>query len=776
MPHPLAHLRSRAPLLASAAVAAALLTLAQGPAPEATPRGVATLLGDATERVVADDAFVWEASRGALRDALRGRDVLFLGATPGGLRDVFRARVRVHPSGRPLSVRGVTQLTHTPLADEEGLVARGAHAAFATRWQGRVVRVGLLALDTPAAPSGVLARLAELFGEPPLPSLVDVGLAQPPEAFAMELREDALVLALGEDKRAAALFLGDLRLEPGRLGDSLYLAAHGPEDGAPGWLDGARARLPFLAAPRGPTARPAPRPPLPSSGASDAAFPPAALAPPLAEPWPGEGQWGALGEPLAEGAPPPLVGTFVRVDAADPESVVSLACLDTRQLVVGYEGGRDARGSATGVVGRPRARAAEAPLATWNGGGVRAERGAVAGGLPLSPLLAGAPTVRLDERGDAWLGPHSAEISSPPKAAWQSGATLVQAGQSVPSDDSARVPRSALGRTAAAQLLYAVSARSSREALSRALVLAGATFAVELAAGDVSQGLSSLPRSPESPPAELDAALAWAGRGATRESEGDFFFAAARDPLAALPPWDGPPFERSAGQQPAPSWLTGVFEAQAERLGTRLTVWLFAARRFELVLRAGTREPRRKEASGLAEALPEALLPRALARLGMGIGPRRGGPALVVEGVATKPPRRDEAALLLSREGALSLATGATWEVPEGGSAAEVPLLAEGGQLRREARAIGRRRSRVALCQLPDGALLVASARFDSDEVTATALLGLGCSWVVGLERGAERDARAARGGGEAALPASAEDSALWILGKESASGRAEGP
>lgn len=776
MPHPLAHLRSRAPLLASAVLAAAALTLAQGPAPEATPRGVATLLGEAAKLGVADDAFVWEPSRGALSDALRGRDVLFLGAAAGAQRDVFRARVRVHPSGRPLSVRGVTQLTRTPLADEESLVARGQRAAFASRWQGRVVRVGCLALDTPASPPRILARLTELLGEPPLPALTDVGLAHPPEAFAMELRDDALVLALGDEKRAAALFLGDMRLEPGRNGDAVYLAAHGPPGAAPALLDVLRARLPFFAAPRGPRVRPAPLPALPASSTPDAAFPPPALTPPLAEPWPGEGQWGALGEPLAPDAPPALVGTFVRVDPSDPEALVSLASLDTRQLAVGYEGGRDARESPTGVVGRSRARAAQAPVATWNGGGVKAERGAVAGGLPLSPLRANAPSVLLDGHGDMTFAPYSSEVFGDPNAAWQSPAVLVQGGELAPSDDSARLPRSALGRTTSGQLLYAVSERSTREALSRALLLAGATFAVELAAGDVPQGLSSLSRTAGAPPTELDAALPWASRGATQESEGDFFFARPRDPLSALPPWDGPTFERSLGLQPAPAWLTGVFEARGERLGTALTIWLFAAQRFQLVLRAGTREPRRKEASGLAEVLPEALSSRALARFGMGIGPRRGGPALIVDGIATKPLRKDSAALLVSREGALSLATGEAWELPEGGSAAEVPLLAEGGVLRREARAIGRRRSRVALCPLADGSLLVASARFDSDEVTATALVELGCSRVVGLERGAERDASAARAGGDSPLPPSAEDSALWVLGNESAAGRVQGP
>ena len=77
--------------------------------------------------------------------------------------------------------------------------------------------------------------------------------------------------------------------------------------------------------------------------------------------------------------------------------------------------------------------------------------------------------------------------------------------------------------------------------------------------------------------------------------------------------------------------------------------------------------------------------------------------------------------------------------IPEGGSAVELPLAADEGKLRPEAREIGRRRSRGALCVHEDETVVIASATFDSDEATTEALLAIGCTRVVALDRGSDR-------------------------------------
>jgi hypothetical protein len=51
---------------------------------------------------------------------------------------------------------------------------------------------------------------------------------------------------------------------------------------------------------------------------------------------------------------------------------------------------------------------------------------------------------------------------------------------------------------------------------------------------------------------------------------------------------------------------------------------------------------------------------------------------------------------------------------------------------------------------LEDGAFVVATTTFDSDEAATTALLELGCSRVVALDRGSHRDAFLHRAGSQA--------------------------
>jgi hypothetical protein len=80
----------------------------------------------------------WEESRGAVLDTSSGRFVLFLASQePGAPRDVWRARVRVSPEGRPMEVVDAHNLTSTPLGDDHALVLRGQYAAFATQAMGQ---------------------------------------------------------------------------------------------------------------------------------------------------------------------------------------------------------------------------------------------------------------------------------------------------------------------------------------------------------------------------------------------------------------------------------------------------------------------------------------------------------------------------------------------------------------------------------------------------------------------------------------------------------------
>src|SRR5205085_9588039 len=94
---------------------------------------LAAFLGEAVGGVVQPADIRWEPSRGLVADAEVGRFALFLGSRErGGPRDVWRARVRVTPEGRPIEVTGAIDLTQTPLGDDHALVVDGEQAAYAT--------------------------------------------------------------------------------------------------------------------------------------------------------------------------------------------------------------------------------------------------------------------------------------------------------------------------------------------------------------------------------------------------------------------------------------------------------------------------------------------------------------------------------------------------------------------------------------------------------------------------------------------------------------------
>ena len=119
-----------------------------GPPPPKTLDGLVSALGQVAHVVVRPNDFVWEASEGILADFGSGRRVLFLGAEKAGApRDLFRARVRLSPEGRPLEIKDVVNLTQTPYGDEQGLTrdATAERAAFATFAYGQLQ--GLTALD-----------------------------------------------------------------------------------------------------------------------------------------------------------------------------------------------------------------------------------------------------------------------------------------------------------------------------------------------------------------------------------------------------------------------------------------------------------------------------------------------------------------------------------------------------------------------------------------------------------------------------------------------------
>jgi hypothetical protein len=420
------------------AVAAGTVLLSAGanalPAPSLV--GLTTELGAAVSGVVAPADVRWEASDGALPDYLLGRRVLFLASDNAkGPRDVYRARVRLSPEGRVLSLGNAKNLTGTPLGDDHALVLSGQHAAFATFVYGQEQTVTWLDLGgekaTPTADETAADRLTSYFtrldetGSGAGIERVEVTLAPPARAVGLEIGPSELTmdLALDDGKRATTTLLGDgaelERAPPGMHADNvrhlpkrfilwavdIVRAQVGPAPIA--WLEehvfavkDALRRTAFrmgegngqgedaLAEPKATPEVPAAALDASKAGEDGALWPPVAIPSIWKTKEPGEGEWqephfawsGKHDAPpvSADGAPPPFYRTFVRPDQDRPYSRVILVAMDMRQLDLAMEAGTEDPKPLTGGHGPgriPRDPAVASRVVAAFNGGFKTEHG-----------------------------------------------------------------------------------------------------------------------------------------------------------------------------------------------------------------------------------------------------------------------------------------------------------------------------------------------------------------------------------------------------------------
>ncbi len=421
MPSPLlpARLLRRVPLLALVALAASGLAVATEASIARDPGELAGMLAEATGMVVQPADVRWEPSQGATEDLLFGRFVLYLGSTtPGGPRDVFRARVRVTPEGTPLDVSRVSNLTSTPLGDDHALVVRGTHAAYATFAFGQEQSVTVLDLAGEGAQNvtkkvhdRAMAWVTNLqqTGSGEGIGRVDVTLDQPAVrvGLAIEPDEKTLVVELADDERARTpsrvakmdLEKGELTVAPSGL--HAEAGRHLPKRLVFWAVDTVRA-VPWIgpapiawleertfavrdalrqtafrvtgggealaaAEPEGPGAKEAAAAVAvldgSQAGADVASFPP----PPIKSIWKtpeqGEGQWTPPKQPWIkrlptyqglEAPPSPFYTTFVRPDEERPYTKVLLVAMDMRQLDLDMEAGSEDPKPLVGPPGKGR--------------------------------------------------------------------------------------------------------------------------------------------------------------------------------------------------------------------------------------------------------------------------------------------------------------------------------------------------------------------------------------------------------------------------------------
>ena len=741
--------------------------LAAPPAP--TVDGTAAMLASACGGEVAADGFVWEPSQGPLRDALWGRNVLFLARLDGSPRDVYRARVRVTREGHPLEVRRVTNLTSTTLADERQLSAHQRHVAFASYALGGVQ--GVTVLDLQGASLSDLSRsdrwLAQLDNWRHVGSALGLGrheviFGKPPAQLLMQLHDDQLVLAAGTPAESVALTLSSAALKVARNShraeawavprlvrerqqyiDTLVSALSQ-------WLAGdapAVAAGPSAAA-AATTTKPA-VPPTPSTATATPdtpPWPPAALKPVAANPLDGEGSWQQPADWVprrSDAEPPSLMVARIRPERDDPDAEVVLLAMDTRRLSLHVGAGFERPRAVTGPRGRGRIPEPlrEVAVAAFNGAAQVADddRGLVVERRVLIPPKDAAATLVLDDLGRNYLGRWTFGDVPPQNVVSlrQAGVPLIVDGvPSVARSEAGpeRLTRSALGRTHAGFLIYAWGRDITATTLAKALLMAGCQQALSLDVGDANAGFTFLKaQGGDIQSARLDDNMRVPLDRYLNGSASDFFYLTMRDDtpkiLSQSLTWK--PAEHG---QPPPVWLPAVYRAGTEKLGAKVALFAIDAGRFDWDIRPGKRERGGRTADG---PLTQSEHDKVLVAVSLGVtGRRKNRRGLVLDGVHSLRMRSDKALMLTSQE-VPRLSFGrmvADMEIVD--DAAELEYWGEGGGLSPAARQLGPRRLRTAACRFRDGTVLVAQADFDAGEAIAQTLLDAGCRQVTELNRG----------------------------------------
>ena len=708
------------------------------------------------------------------------------------------------------AVQGIT------LLDLEGdAPAREA----STRWER--IRADAESLLATGSPRG-LGRTEITFGKLPSPARLELAddalilaLGPEEEPAALSLRDGSLNPGPKDPYAASAQTLPHPVQPFSRLAVDALRVALGdwPADSARATIERLRRirlrssapshSLPARGAPAAQTSARPGDPPQPESKAHTEEWPPPPITPVIAPAELGEGAWfgpsvsflppriGVVGE-----APPYLVEASIRPDRDEPRARVHLVAMDMRQVELRIQAGRLAPRPSVGPhgAGRIDASRAERVVAAFNGAPAWGDDlGMVVDRRPLGPPIQGAPTIALDREGHASFGPWRGASTDPlpshilslrqspdfivggetPPGASHGGAPHAFGSFRAPGSRTAdlislRGQRAAMCVTGAHHVIYAWGSDILASTLAGALKLARCDYGIHLAMEPDPVGFAYLGEvDGERTDELLHAAMSLRPARLWTGSAHDFFYAVLRDLTPSAPLSDGVQWAPDPGAQPPPAWLPGVHQATVNRLGAQVRITLFAPDRFTWRLRAGSREPRPRNAVALAETLPEPEQAVVMTAVGIGAGRRRGARGLAVEGAIGLPWRGEAGVLMVRGEGpdaGIRILTSAEATLPAGAGAAELPLTADDGKLRPEAREVGSMRSRAAACVLDSGSFAVALTTFDSDEAATDALLQIGCRRVVALDRGTHHPAFLHRTGTDTAPQPRYEPSVLYGL------------
>lgn len=720
----------------------------------------------------------WEKPRGPLPDFVFGRPVLFEAAAPSdpdARQDIYRAFVRLSPEGRVLDVRSARNLTGTKSANEYGLGSRGALAWFASEGKetpGSVTFLNLEGEQTSETRHSLLERFqlgmsrfletgtwaglgrTDLLstGVPLSISFADSVLITG-ENISETVRPQELFARVEGKSKSPLLHFIPRHREPGNW---LHWAAdagrHLVGSGAIAWAEGRAFSLwdNLHQAAHSVT----------TIGTSTVAK--KNLPPPVDDTkqvWPPadieqvgsaeDGKWRPVRRALLPKDDPPLFyRTSFRPDPERPYAELHLVAFDMRRLELGIGAGYEDPRPDTGPPGSGKIPEDVLPavVATFNGAfkSVHGQYGMKAEGRLLVEPVVGAATVRIDQTGSAGLGTWQAEQDSSELVAFRQNLDpLVAGGRPNPKERKVwgdhlygagvAVERSALCYHGSGQLIYAWSVEATGESLAEGLARAGCVYAVHL---DMNPGHcafvfnkveSSQPLRAQGEP--LDPRMRVSATRFLRWSPKDFFYLHLRKAPSGDPAllWTAAP-----GQHPPPEALPAFLLGKKTLGGLTIELDRIEADRLRFSVAPGSAEW--TQVGDVPVSPPSAESPL----IGWGLGHRtRGHRTGLSKGKSVVVPLHRNYASVLIEDGKLRILPPAEPQTEqEGVEIIQLPAVARDGKLLPNARELGGKRQRSAMCMDEAGTLLIARMEHDTLAPLVQSLLDLGCTLVVEMDRG----------------------------------------
>lgn len=328
---------------------------------------------------------------------------------------------------------------------------------------------------------------------------------------------------------------------------------------------------------------------------------------------------------------------------------------------------------------------------------------------------------------------------------------------------SVMTQRTGLCLTPAGHLYYAFAHEADGPTLARTLRQAGCSYAVHL---DMNPGhcgfvfTDIVPGKKQTLHTQLaDPEMKINQTKFINWSAKDFFYVMLRDPVphdAAGVLWHPDP-----GAQPPPAQLAGVFSGELELGGAKVALTSFGRGRVSWWVTPGSRELGHAGVEMSADASR-----KVIAAIGLGHTTDSLRYGLAYGSNVPLPLRSSYATVVVTSGKDLAvLPPGQSASLTTDQIAVQLPLLADDGRLLDSAHGSGSMRERGALCVSPSGSVVIAHARHDSSDLLAEALLRIGCTRVVELDRGSHHPAFIHRSGTPTPPIGAYEPSVLYAVG-----------